>query len=269
MAGEGRRLVSPRKTTAAPPVPTALIVDDEANIRRVLARCLGDLGVRPTMAATGADALGEARRTAFDLVFLDLRLGAENGLDLLPQLTALLPQATIVVVTAYADIETAVESVRRGAADVLAKPFSPAQVALVVDKLARARALERDVAALRLAAGSDPVVLESRNERVRGVLALARQAAASDATVLLTGESGTGKSSLARAVHGWSTRAAGPFVTVSAPAVSGSLLESELFGHAKGAYTGAASEAPGRVALADGGTLFLDEIGEQIGRAHV
>ena len=249
--------------TAHCPVLTALIVDDEANIRLVLARCLGDLGVRAHTAATAADALGEAARTAFDLVFLDLRLGAESGLDLLPRLVALAPQAHVVVLTAYAAIDTAVESVKLGAADYLPKPFSPAQIALVVDRLARDRATARDLAALRLgAAGADPVVLESRNVAVRQTLALARQAAASEATLLLTGESGTGKSSLARAVHGWSARAAGPFVTFSAPAASRDLLESDLFGHARGAFTGAVGEAEGRVAVADGGTLFLDEIGE-------
>ena len=245
-----------------PPVLTALIVDDEANIRRVLARCLDDLGVRAHTAATASDALAEAGRTAFDLVFLDLRLGAESGLDLLPRLAAVVPQAHIVVVTAYAAIETAVESVRRGAADYLPKPFSPAQVALVVDKLARERALTREVAALRAGGVAEPAVLESRSAAVRRVLALARQAAASEATLLLTGESGTGKSSLARAVHGWSVHAAGPFVTFSAPATSASLFEAELFGHARGAFTGAVADAPGRVALADSGTLFLDEIGE-------
>ncbi|HEX8386763.1 MAG TPA: sigma-54 dependent transcriptional regulator, partial [Rubricoccaceae bacterium] len=192
-----------------------------------------------------------------------LRLGADDGLDVLPRLTALLPQAHVVVVTAYADVETAVASVRRGAADVLPKPFLPDQVALVVGKLSRERALEREVAALRLGqAGAEPVVLESRNAAVGRVLGLARQAAASDATLLLTGESGTGKSSLARAVHAWSPRAARPFVTFSAPSGRGDLLESELFGHARGAFTGAVAEAPGRVSLADGGTLFLDEIGE-------
>ncbi|HEX8299611.1 MAG TPA: sigma-54 dependent transcriptional regulator [Rubricoccaceae bacterium] len=242
---------------------SALIVDDEANIRRVLARCLDDLGVRPTTASTAAGALDESRRTAFDLVFLDLRLGSESGLDVLPQLTALLPKAHVVVVTAYADIETAIASVRLGAADLLPKPFLPEQVALVVDKLSRERALEREVAALRLGqGGAEPVVLESRNAAVGRVLGLAQQAAASDATVLLTGESGTGKSSLARAVHAWSPRAGRPFVTFSAPSGSGDLLESELFGHARGAFTGAITEAPGRVSLADGGTLFLDEIGE-------
>ena len=240
---------------------TALIVDDEANIRRVLARCLDDLGVRPHTAATAADALSEAARTVFDLVFLDLRLGAESGLDLLPRLAAAAPQAHIVVVTAYAAIETAVESVRRGAADYLPKPFSPAQVALVVDKLARERALTREVAALR-AGAAEPVVTESRSAAVGRVLALARQAAASEATLLLTGESGTGKSSLARSVHGWSARSNGPFVTFSAPATSAALFEAELFGHARGAFTGAVADAPGRVAIADGGTLFLDEIGE-------
>ena len=242
---------------------TALIVDDEANIRLVLARCLTDLGVRPHTAATADDALAEAARTAFDLVFLDLRLGAESGLDLLPRLVALVPEARVVVLTAYAAIDTAVESVKRGAADYLPKPFSPAQIALVVDRLARDRAAARDLAALRLgAAGADPVVLESRSAAVRLTLALARQAAASEATLLLTGESGTGKSSLARAVHGWSARAGGPFVTLSAPATSATLFEAELFGHARGAFTGAVADAPGRVAIADGGTLFLDEIGE-------
>ena len=247
----------------APPALQALVVDDEPNLRRVLVRCLEDAGCRVRSAGTAADALAEAARAAFDLVFLDLRLGADDGLELLPRLSALLPGAKIVVVTAHAAIETAVESIRRGAADYLPKPFTPAQVEVAVERVRRERALEREVEALRAQSGAgEPPVLTSRNPETQRVLALARQAAASDATLLLTGESGTGKSSLARAVHGWSARADGPFVTFSAPAASRDLLESELFGHAKGAFTGAVGEATGRVAVADGGTLFLDEIGE-------
>jgi NtrC-family two-component system response regulator AlgB len=240
-----------------------LVVDDEVNLRRVLARCVEDLGGHVRTAGTAADALDEARRTAFDLVFLDLRLGADDGLDLLPRLTALLPGAKVVVVTAHAAIETAVESIRRGAADYLPKPFTPAQVGLVVRKVERERTMEREIEALRAGtAGAEPTSLTSANAAMQRVLGLARQVAATDATLLLTGESGTGKSSLARTVHAWSPRAERPFVAFSAPAAGGDLLEAELFGHVAGAFTGAVRDRQGRVALADGGTLFLDEIGE-------
>jgi NtrC-family two-component system response regulator AlgB len=214
--------------------------------------------------SNAGDALEEGARAVFDVIFLDLRLGVTNGLDLIPRFLMLLPDVKIIVVTAYASIDTAVESIRLGAADYLAKPFAPPQVELVTEKIAAARVLERKVQALqeRLADADWESILTSESQAMQRVLALARNVAASDATILLTGESGTGKSLLARTLHAWSPRAKKPFMTVSCPAVSPELLEAELFGHVRGAFTGAMRDNPGRVALCDGGTLFLDEIGD-------
>ena len=241
-----------------------LVVDDEPNIRRTLSLSLETEGHRVTAVSNPQDALAEARRRSHDLALVDLRLGAESGLDLIPALLAESPWMKIVVITAYASVETAVEAMRRGATDYLPKPFTPAQVSAVAARIARLRSLEQRVQALQEAlgsAGAETDLAGSSPEMARA-LTLARQVAGSDATVLLTGESGTGKSLLARAIHSWSPRAGKPFSVVACPSLSADLLESELFGHVKGAFTGALRDSPGRIAPADGGTLFLDEIGE-------
>lgn len=241
-----------------------LVVDDEVSIRRTLTFCLEDFGHRVVAVGNVGDARDAVARAAFDLIFLDLRIGSSNGLDLIPEFRSLIPQAKIVVITAHASIDTAVESIRLGATDYLAKPFTPAQVGIQVDKVLHLRALERQVRELRgrLAASNMGGLMESRSPAMKRILALAEQAAASEATILITGESGTGKTALARAIHAWSPRLKHPFVVVSCPSMSAELLEAELFGHVKGAFTGALRDNLGRVAQAAGGTLFLDEIGD-------
>src|SRR5260370_8736701 len=168
------------------------------------------------------------------------------------------------MVTAYASIETAVEAMRRGAYDFLAKPCTPDQVRQVLNRIARTRQLENRVVELesRLQAETAEFDLESDAPLMQKALAVANKAAASEATVLLLGESGTGKSVLARAMHERSRRGQGAFITVSSPSLSRDLLESELFGHVKGAFTGAHTDTIGKIAAAEGGTLFLDEIGD-------
>ncbi|HZL36999.1 MAG TPA: sigma-54 dependent transcriptional regulator [Tepidisphaeraceae bacterium] len=240
-----------------------LVVDDELNIRKAVAACLEADGHRVVSVGTSADAIAAAERRSFDLAFIDLLLGAESALDLIPRLLAIAPWMKIVVITAYASVDTAVESMKRGAADYLPKPFTPAQVSLVVNKVAEIRALEQKVAGLQEAVGqSGPIDLSSASSAMQRAVAMARQVAASDVTVLIRGESGTGKGVLARAIHGWSARADKPFAVVACPALSADLLESELFGHVKGAFTGAVRDNPGRIAMSEGGTLFLDEIGD-------
>jgi NtrC-family two-component system response regulator AlgB len=240
-----------------------LVVDDEPRIRATLALCLEGEGYRVATAASAEEALAAAR-DPFDVAFLDLRLGVADGLDLIGPLREAVPGLQIVVITAHATFGTAVEAIRRGAFDYLPKPFTPAQVRLAAEKAGVQRALLARVETLqeRVAAAGPEAALTSRSPAMRRVLALARQVAPTDATVLLRGESGTGKGVLARAIHAWSPRAARPFVTVHAPALSAELVESALFGHVKGAFTGAVRDAPGRVAQAEGGTLFLDEIGD-------
>ena len=246
------------------PSLAVLVVDDEKNIRTTLTVCLEDIGCTVTAVGTGAAALAAVERLHFDAAFLDLRLGEENGLDVLPQLLAARTGLAVVVITAYATFDTAVEAIRRGAVDYLPKPFTPAQIRHVMDQIAARRAVERRVADLeRLIAEQVPEGdLETDSAAMRGVLDMLARAAPSEAPILLRGESGTGKGVLARAVHAQSRRNGRPVVTVNCPTLSDELLASELFGHAKGAFTGAVRDQAGRVEAAEGGTLFLDEIGE-------
>lgn len=241
-----------------------LVVDDEPNIRRVLSLSLSTDGHCVAAVSNVTDAVREAARQSFDLAFVDLRIGTETGLDLIPQLMAQSPWLKVVVITAYASIDTAVEAIKRGASDYLSKPFTPAQVRLVVDRVAKLRALEQRVAGLQGSLGEAEATLQltSESPAMRRAFGLAREVAASDATVLIRGESGTGKGVVARAIHAWSGRAAKPFAIVSCPTLSPQLLESELFGHVQGSFTGAVRDNPGRIAATAGGTLFLDEIGD-------
>ncbi len=251
-------------STAAARATRALVVDDERNIRATLALCLESLGCQVAQAATGEAALEALRRAPYDLAFLDLRLGAESGLDLIPRLLAERPGLDLVVVTAYATFDTAVEAVRRGAADYVPKPFTPAQIRHLVERLAarRAEAVRRSDLESRLGEAAPEISLETASPRMRAVLEVVGRAAASDVAVLLRGENGTGKGVLARTLHALSPRRDRPFVLVNCPTLSDELLASELFGHARGAFTGAVRDQLGRVEAAEGGTVFLDEIGE-------
>jgi NtrC-family two-component system response regulator AlgB len=240
------------------------VVDDEKNIRATLAACLEGMGCRVAAVATASEALATLERQAFDLAFLDLRLKETSGLDLLPKLLALRPQLPIVMITAYATISTAVEAIKRGARDYLPKPFTPAQIRRLVNGLAERLNLSRRVEELQahLREAVPEVILETESPKMRATLDLAARAASSGATVLLLGENGTGKGVLARWLHARSPRADGPFVTVSCPTLTEELLAGELFGHVKGAFTGALRDREGRLEAAHGGTLFLDEISE-------
>jgi NtrC-family two-component system response regulator AlgB len=241
-----------------------LIVDDEKNIRSTLTVCLEGMGAEALAVGTGEAAQAAMARQPYDLAFVDLALAGESGLDLLPKLLAQEPGIAIVLITAYGTIETAVEAIRRGAWDYLAKPFTPAQIRHLVDKLRTERELTARVAELerRLAEEAPDVEITSRSPAMRTVLDMAARVATTDAPVLITGENGTGKSILARAIHRHSSRDDKPFIVINCPTLSEELLASELFGHAKGAFTGAIRDQAGRVEVAEGGTLFLDEIGE-------
>ena len=248
--------------TAAP--LRVLIIDDEKNIRATLRLCLEDLGARVFEAPSAEAARALALREELDLAFVDLRLGPSNGLALLPPLLAQNPLLEIVVITAHGTIEDAVEAIQLGARNVLQKPFTPQQIRAFVDKVTTRRTLESRLRDLRsqMETVAPEIELETRCPRMRQLLGVLAKAAQHDVSVLLCGENGTGKSVLARHLHLLSARSAGPFVVVNCPTLSEELLASELFGHARGAFTGAVRDQPGRVEAAEGGTLFLDEIGE-------
>jgi len=249
---------------AEKPGGRVLIVDDEASLLKTFRYCLEDAGHTVSSAQNAEQATALVQSRVFDVCFLDLRLGDSSGIDLLPVLKAAAPWLRVVMVTAHSSVDNAVEAMRAGAADYLVKPCSPEQLRIAAAKHLHARRLELRLEELERGAAKpvDRGQLESRSPAMAQVLETARQVAESTANILVLGESGTGKGVLAKAIHEWSGRADGPFVTVNSPGLSGELFESELFGHRKGAFTGAIQNSPGRASQADGGTLFLDEIGE-------
>ena len=238
-----------------------LVVDDERNIRTNLATFVRRLGHRAETAEDAPGALASLDRQHFDLVFSDVRMAGIDGLALLRDIRRRHPDVVVVLMTAYATVPQAVEAMRAGAYDYLVKPFSLDQVSLLVERVLEVQRLRHENRALRDAFDEPPLV-DSASPAMQRAIAVARQAAASDVTVLLTGESGTGKNVLAAAIHGWSPRAAEPFVAISCTTLADQLLESELFGHVKGAFTGAWKDKPGRLEAAKGGTVFLDEVGD-------
>ena len=238
-----------------------LIVDDEKNIRTHLTTYVHGLGHTAEAVADGPAALAALGRAEFDVVFSDVRMAGMDGLALLREIRRQRPDAVVVLMTAYATVAQAVEAMRAGAYDYLVKPFSLDHAGLLLARVLEVQTLKRENRRLRRAV-DEPVLLESASPLMLRALGTARQAAGSDVTVLLTGESGTGKNVLASAIHGWSPRQRGAFVTVACTTLAEHLLESELFGHVKGAFTGAWKDKPGRLEAAEHGTVFLDEVGD-------
>jgi NtrC-family two-component system response regulator AlgB len=241
-----------------------LVIDDEKNIRTTLSMALRTLECEVVAVESADAALAALRMQQFDLAFLDLRLGEENGLELLPRIFERNPALPVVVITAYATIDTAVEAIQRGAVDYLSKPFTLAHIRGVLDRLVKRQQLALQVSTLSnmLAPSVPEVDFSTASSAMKAVFEFIARAAQSNAPVLLRGESGTGKGMLARALHLQSPRRDAPFVTVNCPTLTEELLCSELFGHAKGSFTGAVADRPGKVEVATGGTLFLDELGE-------
>jgi two-component system, NtrC family, response regulator AlgB len=241
-----------------------LVIDDEVSLRRTFRTALESMGHRVAEAASGAQALELLQRERFDVAFLDLRLGREKGLDLLPKLLKAADTLPVVVITAFASFDSAVDAMRKGAFDYLPKPFTPDQIRVVLDRAALVGSLRGRVTTLedQVQSLNPEGELETHEPAMRQAIEVALQVAGTDATLLLRGESGTGKGVLARAVHAKSKRAARPFVTVACPNLSAELLESDLFGHVKGSFTGAVQDKAGKVEAAAGGTLFLDEVGD-------
>lgn len=239
-----------------------LLVDDEAAILRTFRFCLEDAGYSVATANSAAQAEALLLRQVYDLCFLDLRLGADNGLDVLQQMRIQAPWMRVVIVTAHSAIDTAVDAMQAGAADYLVKPCSPDQLRMAAAKQLEFRQLSARLEALEGEVRQSSAGLDSRSPTMMSILETARQVATTDANVLILGESGSGKGELARAIHAWSRRAKKTFVTINCPSLSADLMESEMFGHTRGAFTGASESTLGRVSQADGGTLFLDEIGD-------
>ena len=238
-----------------------LIVDDEKNIRSHMTAYVRSRGHTVDATEDGPSALARLERRAADVVLSDVRMAGVDGLALLREIRRRWPETVVVLMTAYGTVPEAVEAMRTGAYDYLVKPFSLDQVGLLLERVLEVQRLRQENRALRQSI-DEPILVESANPIMRRALAMARQVASSDATVLLLGESGTGKNVLASAIHAWSARSTRPFVTISCTTLAEHLLESELFGHVKGAFTGAWKDKPGRLAAAAGGTVFLDEIGE-------
>ena len=247
-----------------PPTARVLIADDEDGLRWVLEKGLRQAGYEVTAVRDGDEALRAFSEAPFDLVFLDIRMPGTDGLTVLAKLRALASDAHVIVMTAHGTMETAIQAMQRGAYDYLAKPFDLDEVLLLAERALAAGRLTQEVA--RLKTGLQEVwefgALIGRHPRMQEVYKTIGRIAASDVTVLLRGESGTGKELVARAIHHYSRRAGRPFVAVSSAAIPGTLLESELFGHERGAFTDAKERKLGKLELAHGGTLFLDEIGD-------
>ncbi len=242
-----------------------LIADDEPSIRFVLRETLESAGHDVSEVTNGDDALRALAKASFDLAFCDIRMPGPSGLELLDRVRTLGSDAAIVIITAQNTFENAVEAMKRGAFDYLVKPFGTQEILALVAKAMRSRALESEVRALRRALGKGGPPSErlvGRSGVLLDVFKTIGRVARSDVPVLVTGESGTGKELIARAIHAASPRAAAPFVAVNAAAIPRELLESELFGHERGAFTGAVETRAGRFREASGGTLFLDEIGD-------
>jgi two-component system, NtrC family, response regulator AlgB len=241
-------------------MPKLLIVDDDKNIRLSLVRTLQPLDYEVHSAESGPQALHLiANLPEFDLVLSDWRMAEMNGLELLKKIKETCEKTIVILMTAYGTVENAVAAMKEGAYDYLTKPFSVEQIRRTVERAAEARRLRSQ---FPRSTATAPPSLATRSPYYQVLLETAYAAASSDATVLLTGETGTGKNVLARQIHEWSARRAGTFTIVNCTTLSDPLLESELFGHVKGAFTGAYKDKPGRLEAADGGTVFLDEIAE-------
>src|SRR5664279_4046465 len=239
-----------------------LVVDDEEGIRTFIGEVLEGEGLKVTLAGDGEAAARFLDRESFHLMITDLKMPGLDGMSLLRKARSESPETEVVVLTAHGTVAGAVEAMKLGAFDYLDKPLSgPDELRLVASRAIEHRQLREVAQRMRPAAEGEPTIV-AQDRAMRSVMVQLRKVAGTEASVLLLGESGTGKEMLAQALHRESKRSAGPFVAVNCAAISDSLLESEMFGHEKGAFTGAVSTHRGRFELADGGTLFLDEVSE-------
>jgi two-component system, NtrC family, response regulator AtoC len=249
-----------------------LVVDDEEIVRESLGGWLEKDGYLVASVPDGRSAVERLKGEKWDVLLVDLKMpGGMDGLQVLDEARKLQPEATAVMMTAYATVDTAVSAMKLGAFDYLVKPFDPEELSLMMRKIVDRQALVRENAVLRQALKKEHRFRDivSQSPVMQKVFELAQVAARSNSTILVLGESGSGKEVLARAIHAESPRSAGPFVAVSCAALTESLLESELFGHEKGSFTGASSRRKGKFEAAHGGTLFLDEVGDISGKLQL
>ncbi|MGD0957692.1 MAG: sigma-54 dependent transcriptional regulator [Candidatus Acidiferrales bacterium] len=244
--------------------PSLLIVEDEAKMRRLLELQLAEEGFQARTASDAETGLQLLNKEPFDLVVTDFKLPGMSGLEFLHAVKRVDAGLPVVIMTAYGTVESAVDAMKAGASDYVLKPFSLAELVLVIRKELASRQLREENRDLREALGRryEYKNIVAQSDKMQGVLALVERVAPTNATVLLGGESGVGKDLIARAIHEHSQRASGPFLKINSTAIPENLLESELFGYEKGAFSGATSSKPGKFELADKGTLFLDEIGD-------
>jgi DNA-binding NtrC family response regulator len=239
-----------------------LIVDDDPDVQEVLKDRLESLGYRAVPAVTGRQGLELLDKESPQMVFLDIELPDMNGLEALKAIRKRQNDVAVVIITAYGSIERAVQAMKDGAYDFISKPLKPGYVALVVERAMERERLKREVEILSGEAGERYHLVVAKSSNMNLAVESAKMAATAKSTVLLLGESGTGKELFARAIHNWSERKSGPFIAVNCVGLSKELFESELFGHEKGAFTGAHQLKKGKMELAHGGTVFLDEIGD-------
>ncbi|MGA2115163.1 MAG: sigma-54 dependent transcriptional regulator [Bryobacteraceae bacterium] len=242
-----------------------LIVDDEEVMCESMAAWLREDGYRVDTAPNGRKAVELAQAADYAIYFIDLKMpGGMDGIDTMMEIRRLRPEASIIIITAYATVDTAIQAMKEGAQEYIVKPCNPQEISLLVSRILKLKKLQRENAILRkkISRQYHHHDLITKNARMEEILSLARDIASLRSTVLIRGASGTGKELVARAIHYSGDRAARPFITVSCAALTETLLESELFGYEKGAFTGAGTQTRGKFELANGGTIFLDEIGD-------
>jgi DNA-binding NtrC family response regulator len=242
-----------------------LVVDDEEVMCESLAAWLREDGYHVDTASSGRDAVEKARAKDYAIYFVDLKMpGGMDGIETMMQIRRLHPDASIIIITAYATVDTAITAIKEGAQEYIVKPCNPEEISMLVSRILKVKRLQRENTILRKKLSRQYSFHDviSKSARMHAVLELAQEISSLRSTVLIQGESGTGKEMVARAIHYSGDRAAKPFIAVSCAALAETLLESELFGHEKGSFTGASAQKRGKFELADSGTIFLDEIGD-------
>ncbi len=242
-----------------------LVADDEPAMRESLAAWLIEDGYAVDSATSGREAVEMASQKDFAIYFIDLKMpGGMDGIEAMMEIRKIRPDASIIIITAFATVDTAISAMKEGAQEYIVKPFNPEEISLLASRIINVKNLQRENIILRkkLTRQYSFQDIISKNSKMHEIFELIREVASLRSTVLIEGESGTGKELIARAIHYSGERASRPFIGVSCAALAETLLESELFGHEKGSFTGAASQKKGKFELADGGTIFLDEIGD-------